>query len=395
MTSYSPHPPPPAPQAGSLIVRGGALLVVLGLLMWSLNGGGLGGVTEGELYGGKSGKHMKGGRGGSAVAGGESGSGSGSSSGSGGGSGAAVACVPANPTGHVNRPVSIEWTGRQSELIKYGWADKTTMVYKNDFPGSTLWLDFWNRVNNGQWEHETLWIIEYFLSPTRHPGAVYVDFGSWIGPTVLYAGQFASKVYSLEPDPLSFSTLNANINLNPLVAAKVSLYHECIAPKAGVLEMAGSGESNTRLTGTLDEKFLKAGTRWKVNCRTLPQFIEEEGVDMANLRLIKMDTEGTELWLLPSLRLWLESLGEGKKPAIWLSVHSPFWKDQETPDHKAKVKLAWEVLSVFKYVYDQDLKLIDAKSMAPDLCPDFCTFLLSDEREWGRGKGGGGQAKRA
>ena len=208
---------------------------------------------------------------------------------------------------------------------------------------------------------------------------MYVDFGSWIGPTILYAGQLASRVYSLEPDPLSFSTLNANINQNPTVASRVQLYHECIAPEAGILEMAGSGESNTRLTGTLDTKFLKAGTRWKVKCRTLPGFIAEEGVDMANLRLIKMDTEGTELWLLPSLRPWLESLGN-KKPAIWLSVHSPFWKDQQSPEHAAKVQKAWDVLSLFAYVYDQDLRPIKPASMKADLCPDFCTFLLSDIR---------------
>jgi len=209
---------------------------------------------------------------------------------------------------------------------------------------------------------------------------VYVDFGSWIGPTVLYAGQLASKVYSLEPDPLSFSTLNANINQNPVVAARTQLYHECIAPTAGTLEMAGSGESNTRLTGTLDTKFLKAGTHWKVKCRTLPGFIKDEGVDMANLRLIKMDTEGTELWLLPSLRPWLESLGAGKKPAIWLSVHSPFWKDQASAEHAAKVQKAWDVLSLFEYVYDQDLRRIKPAEMKANLCPDFCTYLLSDER---------------
>jgi FkbM family methyltransferase len=250
-------------------------------------------------------------------------------------------------------------------------------------------LDFWNRVNNGKWEHETLWVLEFYLSPKRFPKAVYVDFGSWIGPTVLFAGQFASKVYSLEPDPLSFSTLNANVQQNPVVAAKTQLYHECIAPKAGVVEMAGSGESNTRISGLLDTKFLKAGTHWKVNCRTLDQFTREEGVDMANLRLIKMDTEGTELWLLPTLAPWLASLGKGKKPAIWLSVHSPFWKDQDQPEHGPKVKAAWDVFSLFEYVYDQDLKLIKPAEMEPNLCPDFCTFLLSDIREW-RGQGEGG-----
>jgi FkbM family methyltransferase len=329
------------------------------------------------------------GSGGGAASSGGEGDGGGSVRGGAGGSSRAAACpgAAAAPKGHVNRPVSVEWTGRATEVIRYtpkldDFPDGVfTTVYKHDFPGSTLWLDFWNRVNNARWEHETLWVLEFYLSPKRHPGAVYVDFGSWIGPTVLFAGQFASKVYSLEPDPLSYSTLSANVHANPVVLARTQMYHECIAPKSGVLEFAGSGESNTRMSGQLDTKFLKAGTHWKVNCRTLDQFTREEGVDMANLKLIKMDTEGTELWLLPSLRPWFESLGKGKKPAIWLSVHSPFWKDQDTPEHKQKVKTAWDVLSLFDYVYDQDLKPIKPAEMEPNLCPDFCTFLLSDIRE--------------
>jgi FkbM family methyltransferase len=287
-------------------------------------------------------------------------------------------CAPAPAAkGHVNRPVSIEWTGRATQRVPYT-RKVAAQVYRHKFPGSTLWLDFWDRVTEGKWEHETLWILEYFLSPERHPGAVYVDFGSWIGPTVLFAGQFASKVYSLEPDPLSFSTLNANVQLNPTVASRTQLYHECIAPVSGPLVFSGSGESNTRMTDALNTQFLKAGTRWTVNCRTLPQFLEEEGVDMPNLRLIKMDTEGTELWLLPTLRPWLESLGK-HKPAIWLSVHSPFWKEANTPAHAAKVQAAWDVLSLFEFVYDQDLRRIYPAKMKADLCPDFCTFLLSDE----------------
>ena len=38
------------------------------------------------------------------------------------------------------------------------------------------------------------------------------------------------------------------------------------------------------------------------------------------------------------------------------------------------------MLSLFDYVYDQDLKLIKPAEMEPNLCPDFCTFLLSDIR---------------
>jgi FkbM family methyltransferase len=377
---------------GENLRRVAILLFVFAVLVFPLFDAGVS-TDASEMFSGGGGGVSGGGGRGVRSSGGSGGSGA---SCGGGGGGAPGGAAPLSKMGfsglvmddgHVNRAVSIEWTGRATEVIQYTDSVAAT-VYRHDFPGSTLWLDFWNRVQNRKWEHETLWILEYFLSPARHENAVYVDFGSWIGPTVLFAGQFASRVYSLEPDPLSFSTLNANVNLNPVVAARTNLYHECIAPKTGELEFSGSGESNTRMSGTLDTKFLKAGTRWMVNCRTLPQFLKDERVDMANLRLIKMDTEGTELWLLPALRPWLEGLGKGNKPAIWLSVHSPFWKDQDKPEHPGKVQAAWDVLGLFEYVYDQDLKRIYPAKMKADLCPDFCTFLLSDERAWcahGRG----------
>jgi hypothetical protein len=45
----------------------------------------------------------------------------------------------------VNRPVSVEWFGRSTEVIRYSPKLDDfpegifTTVYKHDFPGSTLW----------------------------------------------------------------------------------------------------------------------------------------------------------------------------------------------------------------------------------------------------------------
>jgi FkbM family methyltransferase len=236
-------------------------------------------------------------------------------------------------------------------LVTYGGRGKTVTVYNHAFPGSTLWPDFWDRVESASWEEDTLNIFEWYLS--RDKASVLVDFGSWIGPSVLWGGLFASRVYSIEPDPVSFSTLVANINANPETAAKTSVFWRCIAPKDGDVDMAGSGESNTRMVGVLDTMFLKAGSRWTVPCITLPNFLAEQRIDVAHLQLIKMDTEGTELWLLPTLRPWLESLKD-RKPAFWLSVHSPFWL-QKKPE---ELQAAWDVMALFAFVYDQNLKRI-------------------------------------
>jgi FkbM family methyltransferase len=268
-------------------------------------------------------------------------------------------------------PVDYVWRARETMNIEYGGRGRRVTVYRHNFPGSTLWMDFWDRVEGARWEEDTLNIFEWYLS--RDKASVLVDFGSWIGPSVLWGGLFASRVYSIEPDPVSFSTLVANINANPETAAKTSVFWRCIAPKDGEVDMAGSGESNTRMVGVLDSRFLKAGSRWTVPCLTLPNFIAEQRIDVSHLQLIKMDTEGTELWLLPSLRPWLESLKD-KKPAFWLSVHSPFWLDKKP----AELQAAWDVLALFKFVYDQNLKRIYPAKTKPNFEEDFCTFLLSD-----------------
>ena len=241
-------------------------------------------------------------------------------------------------------PVDAVWRARSTRSIEFGGRGKSVTVFRHDFPGSTLWLDFWDMVEGARWEEDTLCVFEWFLS--RDPKSVLVDFGSWIGPTVLWGGLFASRVLSLEPDPVSFSTLVANVNANPETAAKTSIFWECIAPEAGLVPMAGSGESNTRMTGVLDAKFLKAGSQWAVPCRTLPGFLAEERVDLAHLQLVKMDTEGAELALLPSLRPWLESLG----------IHAPFWLDKDK--RQSEIRAAWDVLKLFEFVYDHELRRV-------------------------------------
>ena len=270
--------------------------------------------------------------------------------------------------------VDFVWKARETMKVAYGGRGRSVTVYRNDFPGSTLWLDFWSRVEEARWEEDTLDIMEWYLSPSHDEHSILIDFGSWIGPSVLWGALFASRVYSLEPDPVSFSTLVANINANEDTARKTRVFWRCIAKEDGEVEMAGSGESNTRMIGVLDTKFLKPDSHWMVPCLTLPNFIEEQGIDVRHVTLVKMDTEGTELWLLPSLRPWLEGLAPGRKPAFWLSVHSPFWIEPSADELKA----AWDVLALFEFVYDQSLRRIFPANMKPSFCEDFCTFLLSD-----------------
>ncbi len=116
-----------------------------------------------------------------------------------------------------------------------------------------------------------------------------------------------------------------------------------------------------------------------------------------NLGLIKLDVEGFELDLVPSLRPWLESLdaaGAGK-PAIWLSLHRPFWREGERmpkSDDAGDSLLCetWRVASLYQFVYDNSLVDI-SEAFRPNadkeqggahclalLCTSFCEILLTD-----------------
>jgi FkbM family methyltransferase len=279
-------------------------------------------------------------------------------------------------TGLSNNPTSVEWTARARQNVRFANDEKYEVaVYRNDFLGTTLWKEYWDLVDRAQWEPQTLTAIKFFLKD--HRDAAYIDFGAWIGPTVLFAGLLCDHVYALEPDPLAFSALVANINANPDVAARTNAFFECINVEAGPLEMEGTGDSTSRMTGKL--KWDRThGQKWTVPCRTLPGFIADNGI--TNVRLIKMDVEGAEVYLLPSLKPWLAAFGAGKKPTILFSLHMPFWADNEKKaETDAKMKAVWEVMITFAHVYTDDGRpLSTAPEKWEDLCVDFCTYLLSD-----------------
>jgi hypothetical protein len=77
----------------------------------------------------------------------------------------------------------------------------TVNVYPHIDQGSGN-ADWWGAVTAG-WETDSLHAIKLFLQLKRktQKHVVEVDFGCWVGPTVLFAGAYADKIYAMEPDP--------------------------------------------------------------------------------------------------------------------------------------------------------------------------------------------------
>jgi FkbM family methyltransferase len=183
-------------------------------------------------------------------------------------------------------------------------------------------------------------------------------------------------VYAIEPDPTSFSTLNANVRLNPAAAAKTRLFFECIAAEAAAAaEFVGSGDGSSRSAAAVGDAGLRGGSGWTVPCRTLPDFIAAEGVDVEQLALVKLDVVGMELSVLASLKGFLAA--RRTKPAILLTVYAPAWKRDDGSDHALRLAAAWEIASSYKFLYDERLEPLgkDARTFCATAG---CRMLLSD-----------------
>lgn len=277
----------------------------------------------------------------------------------------------------VRHVTSDEWHTRKTQEFNFlNDESRRVTAYRNDFEGSvwTAELDFWDKVQRSEWETTTFKIIKHFLEGDSD--ASYIDFGAWIGPTVLFAAQYSKHVYALEPDQQAFSALVANVNANSKLVPNVQLYHECINTVSGPMTFRGQGDSTSRFSDSLNVEWenVRNSPEWTIPCRALPEFIAQE--EVTQLRLIKMDTEGAELFLLPSLVGWLNQISS-RKPSLWLSVHQPFWKKDVSDAAKQSF---WAALGAYKYVYLEGTMRVEIHEDHYDLvCKQFCSYLLSDE----------------
>ncbi|MBK0327174.1 FkbM family methyltransferase [Rhodobacteraceae bacterium F11138] len=219
---------------------------------------------------------------------------------------------------------------------------------------------FWHKASAGRWEPETLAVLASHLDKAHD----YLDIGAWIGPTVLYGARKARHVWCFEPDPEAFRALAWNIHLNRL--DNVSAFAAALSQDVGVARMAGmhgeAGDSTTSL--------LNPGGAAGSDVLTL-RFDQFAGaVDLSGVSLVKMDVEGAEFEILPTLLPWLKE----HRPALLLSTHAPFLPEPERAERMAALR---DQLSFYSTVQD-DRGATGLDALTSDSAQSrFPSFLLS------------------
>ena len=200
--------------------------------------------------------------------------------------------------------------------------------------------------------------------------------GCWIAPTALFAATYADKVYALEPDMAAYREAHHNIELNAAASAKIDKRQMCISDKAGQLTMYGlPGDSMSSSLPARDPSARPGYTSWTVECNTLDAFIEAEGINIDDIALIKIDTEGHEAPVLAQMRPWFKA---HPGVVISLSVHSFMYPDLANAEHVKMQQQVHDVVLDFKYVMTNEGVPIDRAGFNVGVHCYLCGLILTN-----------------
>jgi len=212
-----------------------------------------------------------------------------------------------------------------------------------------------------KWEPDTFHIFEYY----KNNKGIYIDIGAWIGPTVLYCANIYKKVIAIEPDPVALSRLKKNISANNF--NNIVLIEKGLSSENGITQFGGNGSlgnsESTLLIANKEEYLSYEGRHTRHNHNeiveietiTIEKLIEQQNIDAQNISLIKMDIEGGEKIVVPSLVNFLNTY----KPVFYISLHRCFLKESDIN----------EIIDILFNIYDKcyyfsengEKKLIDKK----------------------------------
>jgi len=194
-------------------------------------------------------------------------------------------------------------------LVKNNKMEKqmVKLPFMEEKPFRVLKDKFWSRIIGG-WEETTWRVFDQEITSDTN----YIGFGEWIGPVGLFASRRAKRAILMDADPFAFTHLEANIKENlDEFKCKVTLDPRCVSSEAGTVNMKGWGSSGSTLSqvGRPENRKWEKGTpSWDAECDTLPAILKEYGISTAKDHIfVKIDTEGAESLIVPSLQTWIQS----------------------------------------------------------------------------------------
>lgn len=224
-------------------------------------------------------------------------------------------------------------------------------------PNTKYNLPLWKKYAQGLWEPDTIKFIKYFSNINGE----IIDIGAHIDLFSLTASFYFKKVYSFEPSKLSYLRLVQNVQNNK--RNNVKLFNCGIYTFNGNLDMysTGSGSSGTSVYKTKDTRsnnFTVLKKKFVESVKVISVKDLSKLLDLANIKIIKIDIEGSEYKILPTMREIFCN-----KTILHLSMHSrSLLKESFLSSVNYKFENTLDVISILDeyyeiYYYNKFLKL--------------------------------------
>lgn len=167
--------------------------------------------------------------------------------------------------------------------------------------------NFWNSIAGGEWEPQTLQLMNKYVSKD----SIVLDVGGSVGETTIFLAAKARKTVAIDPSPISIACLNNIVLYNKELAPKVKFIHCALSNRNGSLFFGrGSKDFNSIHFGIND---------FNVSVRSLT--IDTLSMEFGEIfTFINMDIEGGEYRCVPGMRRYLKS----HRPDFLLSLHPGF-----------------------------------------------------------------------
>jgi FkbM family methyltransferase len=180
----------------------------------------------------------------------------------------------------------------------------------NDYYGE----GFWEKINEKIWEPDTFDFVRSFCDASTH----FLDIGAANGAISLAAALSGASVTAYEPDPIIFSVLKRNIELNPNIQNLIKLNHAGVSSESGNLNFESLSDpeifSNILFRNKLPQMC-------EVEIKSLHEELARYGISKKKI-VIKMDIEGAEYKILNDIQS-LQALSKFDS-LLLLAIHPGF-----------------------------------------------------------------------
>lgn len=180
--------------------------------------------------------------------------------------------------------------------------------------------DWWGTVFP-DWEHD----VSDFIEEHARPDKISLDIGSWNGVHAFYMGLISKMTYAIEPDPLAYKILTANLECNPAINTRLKITQCALSNESGEIEIMTGGGSGSSILKDVHDRYPNIGKEL-VQCMTFREYLSKMEIDPRDVGFIKMDIEGAEKLCIPDMQWFFENHYDG---AMSLSLHPAFMSEAE------------------------------------------------------------------